>query len=504
MHRPRGRRVAILGAGFSGIGMAIRLKQAGCESFVLYEKADEVGGTWRDNGYPGAGCDVPSRLYSFSFERKADWSHHYAEQPEILRYMQDCVERYGLGPKIRFGTEIAAARFDDGEGVWHLTTRKGEVFTADVVVTGLGQLNRPTVPELEGLADFAGTTFHSARRNHAHDLRGERVGVIGSGASAVQFVPRIAPVVSKLHVFQRSPNWILRRNDAAYAALTKSVFRMAPGLEWLHRAATFWEHETRALALGGPLAPVVRTLVERSARKHLEEQVLDPELRRKLLPDYDVGCKRVLISDDFYPALTRDNVEVVTTPIARVTRDGIVTGAGRHVDVDTLIFATGFDTLHFLAPVDVQGRGGARLADAWRDGAEAYLGTVVSGFPNFFVLYGPNTNLGHNSIIFMIECQVDWIMRCLEELDTRGRSWLDVRREAMVESNRALGDRLRGTVWMTGCESWYKTASGKVTNNWPGFAFRFWLATRKPRFDDFAWGAGREGTGSTGTSRSLR
>ena len=487
MHGPRERRVAILGAGFSGICMAIRLKEAGV-SFVIYEKADGVGGTWRDNSYPGAGCDVPSHLYSFSFERRAEWSRHYVEQPEILRYIEDCVERYGLRPHVRFGTEIVRARFDDDEGAWHLSTAGGEVFTADVVVTGLGQLNRPTVPDLPGLADFKGTAFHSARWDHAHDLRGERVAVIGSGASAVQFVPRIAPDVARLHVFQRSPNWVLPRGDAAYSAAARGAFRRVPGLDRLHRASIFWALETRALALGGPTGPMLRALVERTARKHLEAQVSDLDLRRKLSPDYSIGCKRVLLSDDYYPALARENVELVTSPIARVEPDAVVTRDGRRVGVDTIVFATGFDALHFLAPLDVQGRDGARLAEAWRYGAEAYLGTLVSGFPNFFVLYGPNTNLGHNSIIFMIECQVHWVMRCLEELRARDRAWLDVRRDAMVASNRALQDRLRATVWVTGCHSWYKTASGRVTNNWPGFASRFWLATRKPRFDDFAWG----------------
>jgi cation diffusion facilitator CzcD-associated flavoprotein CzcO len=480
-------RVAILGAGFSGVCMAIRLKQAGFESFVIYEKSGGPGGTWRDNSYPGAGCDVPSHLYSFSFDRKADWSRHYAEQPEILRYIEGCVDRYDLRPHIRFGTTITAVRFDEGEALWHLSTDRGESFTADVVVTGLGQLNRPSVPTLPGLAEFAGTTFHSARWDHSHDLQGERVAVIGSGASAVQFVPRIAPTVSKLHLFQRSPNWILSRGDAAYSSFTKQLFRLAPGIEWLHRAATFWSHETRALALGGPLGPIVRVFVERAARKHLEEQVSDPALRRALSPDYAIGCKRVLISDDYYPALARENVEVVTAPIARVERDAVVTADGRRVEVDTIILATGFDSLHFLAPLDVRGLGGVPLVDAWRGGAEADLGTLVSGFPNFFVLYGPNTNLGHNSIIFMIECQVHWVLRCLDELRSRD-AWLDVKREAMTASNAALEDRLGRTVWMTGCHSWYKTEAGKVTNNWPGFAFQYWLATRNPRFEDFSWG----------------
>jgi cation diffusion facilitator CzcD-associated flavoprotein CzcO len=488
--------VAILGAGFAGLAMGVRLKQAGLESFTIHEKASGVGGTWRDNSYPGAGCDIPSHLYSFSFDRKADWSRHYVEQPEILRYIEGCVDRFGLGPHVRFGSEIASARFvesaEAGEpaGVWRLTTTKGETSTTDVVVSGLGQLNRPSTPEIPGLADFAGKVFHSARWDHAHDLDGARVAVIGSGASAIQFVPRIAPRVGGLHLFQRSPNWILSRSDAAYADLTKAAFRRVPGLERAHRAGIFWAHEARGLALAGLSGRVIRVLVERAARKHLEEHVADPALRAALTPDYPIGCKRVLISDDYYPALTRPNVEVVTAPIARIDRGGVVTTDGRRVDADTIIFATGFAARDFLAPLDIAGRGGARLSETWRYGAEAYLGAMVAGFPNLFMLYGPNTNLGHNSIIFMIECQVHWILRCLGELDARRRTWIDVRRDAMLASNLALDERLRDTVWAAGCESWYKTDGGKVTNNWPGLAARYWLATRRPRFQDFSWSAG--------------
>lgn len=483
------RRVAILGAGFSGLCMAVRLAKAGIRSFTIYEKSDGVGGTWRDNSYPGAGCDIPSHLYSFSFDRRPDWSRHYALQPEILRYLDDCVDRFGLRSKIRFGVEIVGARFDDAEALWHLRTRSGETFTADVLVTGLGQLNRPSVPEIPGLEQFTGTAFHSARWDHSSDLAGKRVAVIGNGASAVQFVPRIAPDVARLHLFQRSANWILPRNDAAYSAIAQRIFRSLPALEWMHRAAIYWALETRFLAMQNRTGRWVAPLVERAAMAHLEAQVPDADVRAKLVPDYPLGCKRVLISDDFYPALARANVEVVTSPIERFVRDGVVTADRRHRPVDTLIFGTGFESLSFLAPLEIEGRHGVRLGDVWRDGAEAYLGTAVAGFPNLFILYGPNTNLGHNSIVFMVEAQVGWAVRCVEELFRRDAGWLDVRREAMDAYNRDLQERMLDTVWMAGCHNWYKTASGKVTNNWPRFTFRYWLEMRKARFDALAWGA---------------
>lgn len=481
------RRVAILGAGFSGLCMAIRLDRAGHSSFTIYEKGSGPGGTWRDNSYPGAGCDVPSHLYSFSFWPSPEWSRHYAEQPEILRYLEGCVDHFGLRDRIRFGTEIVRAQFDEGAAVWRLESSRGEVFTADVLVTGLGQLNRPSLPAIPGLDDFAGVAFHSARWDHSHDLAGERVAVIGTGASAVQFVPRIAPTVARLSVFQRSPNWVMPRNDAPYSAAARRAFRRVPAIQRLHRAAIYWALETRFLALEGKGQRWIAPVAEATARKHLESQITDPDLRAKLVPDYPIGCKRVLISDDYYPALARPNVELLTAGIRRVTRDGIVTADGRKVDVDAIIFGTGFESLDFLAPLEIVGPGGKRLADAWRHGAEAYLGLTVSGFPNLFVLYGPNTNLGHNSIVFMVECQVGYALRCIQELMASGSASMDVRREVMDAYNRDIQQRMHGTVWEAGCHSWYKNAAGKVTNNWPRFTFRYLLETRTPRFSEFTW-----------------
>ncbi len=487
--------------------MAIRLRQAGVESFTLYEKGHGVGGTWRDNAYPGAGCDIPSHLYSFSFHPSSEWSRHYAEQPEILRYLEGCVERYGLADRIRFGTEIVRARFDDDALVWRLEARDGQVFIADVLVSGLGQLNRPSIPRLAGASSFGGRAFHSARWEHGYGLSGQRVAVVGTGASAVQFVPRIARDARRVTIFQRSPNWILPRNDAAYSERTKRLFRRAPVLQRLHRAGIYWGSEVRFLALEGRTQKVFGPIMQHVAKRHLEEQVSGPALRAKLLPGYPIGCKRVLVSDDYYPALARPNVEVVTAPIERVTRDGIVTTDGTEWPADTLIYGTGFESLDFLAPLDVVGARAARLSDAWKDGAEAYLGMTVAGFPNLFILYGPNTNLGHNSIIFMIECQTDYVLEGIQRIHALrdgGRASMEVRPEVMDAYNRDVQLRMRSTVWEGGCDSWYKTASGKVTNNWPRFTFEYRRATRALRHEDYVWTVRQARQASDGASATAQ
>ena len=463
--------------------MGVKLLEAGFSSFTIFEKSNDVGGTWLDNSYPGAACDVPSHLYSFSFEPKADWSRVFSPQVEIQAYFRHCAEKYGLLPHIRFGTEVQAASFDERAGVWRLRAASGEALEADVVVSGLGQLNRPHVPDLPGLASFEGTSFHSARWDHGHDLSGERVGVIGNAASAIQFIPQVAPKVARLHVFQRTANWTIPRQDRAYSEREKWLFANVPGLERLYRWFIWAMLETRFFAFheGSWLG----RRMERAAREWLASQIHDPALREVLTPDYPVGCKRILISDDYYAALERPNVEVVTSPIERVTPHGVRTRDGRERAVNTLIYATGFETTSFLAPLEIEGLGGRKLQDVWRDGAEAYLGVAAAGFPNLFMLYGPNTNLGHNSILFMIECQVGYIVRCLRELARRDLAWFDVRPDVQARYNRELQDALRKTAWAAGCGSWYKTASGKITNNWSGFTLDYWRRTRRPDFGAF-------------------
>jgi cation diffusion facilitator CzcD-associated flavoprotein CzcO len=475
--------IAILGAGLSGLCMGIQLKKAGISSFTLFEKTGQVGGTWRDNIYPGAGCDVPSHLYCFSFEPKADWSRKFAEQPEIQRYLERCAAKYGLLPHIRFNTEIEGARFDEGEGLWRIRSRAGEEITANVLITASGQLSRPRIPKFAGLDSFEGTRFHSARWDHAHDLAGETVAVIGNGASAVQLIPRIAPVAKKLYAFQRTASWVMPKGDRAYEPWERWGFRRLPFVASLYRDFIYWNLESRFFALfqGSWLGKKVEEL----ATEHLHSQVRDPRLRSVLKPDFPVGCKRILISDDYYPALQRPNVEVVTSPIERVTQGGIITSDGRVRPVSTIIFATGFETTSFLSPVQIEGLSGRPLADAWRDGAEAYLGVTVSGFPNLFMLYGPNTNLGHNSIIFMIECQVQYIVRCIQELARRHLSYLDVRRDAMDRYNTELQRDIAKLSWAAGCSNWYKTASGKITNNWSSFTVAYWWRTRRPDLGAF-------------------
>ncbi len=476
-------RVLIVGAGFAGICMAIRLKQAGIESFTILEKSERVGGTWRENTYPGSGCDVPSHLYCYSFEPNPNWSRKYSGQAEIQAYLEHCVAKWELTPHVRFGSEVASLRFDEAACVWRVRVRSGEELSAQVLVTALGQLGRPALPDIPGLERFEGDVFHSARWDHRKDLGGRRVAVVGSGASAIQIVPEVAKVAAELSVFQRSPAWILPRGDRGYSAAEKWLFRVAPPVQRAYRSSIYLGLEARFFALSKQSR--LSRVFEKIATLHLESQVADPSLRRRLTPDYPLGCKRILISDDYYPAVVRSNVEVVAEPIARIGADSVVTEDGAARPCDTLVLATGFETTAFLAPLEVSGRGGQTLSGAWRDGAAAYLGLCVSGFPNLFMLYGPNTNLGHNSIVFMIECQVGYVMRCIRQLSEANVSFLDVRADAMRRFNEELQLDLERRVWDSDCTSWYKTASGRNTNNWSGFTLEYWWRTRRPDFRVF-------------------
>ena len=430
--------------------------------------------------------DVPSHLYSFSFERRATWSRHFPKQPEILDYLEHCVEAHHLERHLELGCEITAANWDDRDGQWTLHTKSGDVRTFDHVVFGLGQLNRPRWPDLAGLDSFAGTVFHSARWNHDHDLTGERVAVIGNGASAVQFVPRIARKVSHLDQYQRAPNWLLPKPDDRFSPAQIRRFQRIPALQRLHRSRIYATFETRFAALiqgsrASRLAQVLST-------KYITSQVPDPELRAKLIPDYPVGCKRILISNDYLRALGKEHVEVVTDPITHVESDAIVTADGTRRPVDTIIVATGFEATDFLAPITVTGRDGRVLAEDWREGAAAYQGIVVPGYPNLYLLYGPNTNLGHNSIIFMIESQIRWILAAMAHTRAQRARWVEVRDEAAARYDDAIRKALGKTVWEAGCDSWYKNEAGKVTNNWPDYTFRYWRETRRLRAEDLRTG----------------
>ncbi|MDN3352243.1 NAD(P)/FAD-dependent oxidoreductase [Actinomadura sp. DC4] len=469
--------VVIVGAGFGGIGLAIRLRQAGVHDVTVLEKAAELGGTWRDNVYPGAACDIPSNLYSFSFERARDWSRKFPSQEEILDYLRDCAAKYGIEP--RFGAEVEEAAFDEDSGLWQVRTTAGEKFTARVLVTACGQLNRPAYPGFPNA--FAGTAFHSARWNHDCDLTGKRVAVIGTGASAIQFVPYLAERAAAVHVFQRTPPYVIDKADRPYRSWEREVLRRVPGLRTLIRASIYARLEARGLAFVA--APRLMGRYERIFRDRLAEQVGDRGLRDALTPDYIMGCKRILLSDDYYAALNRPGVELVTEPIERLSETGVVTADGREREVDAVVYGTGFRTQAFVAPMRVRGLGGRELNESWRDGAEAYLGIAVSGFPNLFLLYGPNTNLGHNSIIYMLESQFNYIVGCVRAL-TRAR-YIDVRPDVQNAFNRAVQRKFRKTVWASGCRSWYMTADGKIVNNWPGFTLAYRRATRRPDPRDF-------------------
>ncbi|WP_433462550.1 flavin-containing monooxygenase [Spirillospora sp. CA-128828] len=468
--------VVIIGSGFGGIGMAIRLREAGVHDVVILEKAADLGGTWRDNTYPGAACDVPSHLYSFSFERKTDWSRRFPPQPEILEYLRHCARKHGVLDRIRFGTEVTEARFDEDAALWRVSTTAGEL-DARVLISACGQLNRPELPPIEGRESFAGPAFHSSRWDHGTDLRGKRVAVIGTGASAIQIVPEIAKEAAELRLFQRSAPYVIDKPDRPYRAWERAVLRAVPGAYELSRARIYTTFEARAL--GFIRYPRLMGLLERGFHRHLAEQVGDPGLRADLVPGYRMGCKRILLSGDYYPALNRPNVDLVTDPIERITATGIAT-ADRAYEVDAIVYATGFRSTEFLSPMKIAGRGGRELNEAWRDGAQAHLGITVSGFPNLFLLYGPYTNLGHNSIIYMLESQFRYVAGCVRALRDAGLDWIDVKPDVQDAFTREMRERMRATVWEAGCKSWYMTADGKVVNNWPGYTFAYRRATRRP------------------------
>jgi cation diffusion facilitator CzcD-associated flavoprotein CzcO len=499
--------IVIIGTGFSGLGMGIRLKQAGIRDFVILEQASGVGGTWRDNHYPGAACDVESHLYSFSFEPNPGWSRTFAGQAEILAYLEGCADKYGLRPHIRFDTAAVGASFDERTGIWTVETSRGERLTARILVSAIGGFSSPSYPDIPGLASFEGKVVHSARWDDSYPLEGKRVGVVGTGASAIQIVPSIAPKVSQLHVFQRTPPWIVPKLDRPIPEEEQQRFRRVPLLQRFARARQYALREL--FAVGFVENPALLRFASRFAVRYMKASVRDPALRAKLVPSYTMGCKRVLPSNDYYPTLTRENVELVTEGIREIRPGSVVTADGRERPLDALVLATGFTVAEFVLPFPMTGRGGRDINEAWRDGAEAYLGTTVSGFPNFFVIFGPNTGLGHNSMIYMIESQLNYAMSAIEAMRARGLKLVDVRPDAQARYNERIHARLTKTVWNTGCTSWYRTKSGKNTTLWPGFTFEFRLRTR--RFDpadyelvgeDAASLAGEQGAGHHPASRA--
>jgi cation diffusion facilitator CzcD-associated flavoprotein CzcO len=479
--------VAIIGGGMAGLGMGYYLKQAGIESFTIYEKAGSVGGVWRENTYPGAACDVPSHLYSFSFESHYPWSCRYGKQAEILQYARHVADKYGLAPHLRFGKEVVGAEFDAARGLWQLRFADGSTAEATVLVSAVGQLHRPAYPDIPGRDSFAGKAFHSARWDHNYDFAGKTVAVIGSGASAVQFLPEIAKQVGKLHLFQRSPGWCIPKFDRAFSPFERWLLNTFPAVYDVdrHRIFGIIEFLASAMITRGLWSRAADGVLKLLAKGLMWAQVRSPDLRSKLTPDFPVGCKRTLLSNDWLRALARPNVEVVTEAVAAITPQGVRTKDGKEYRVDAIVYGTGFAATEFLAPMDLKGGQGQSLRELWRGGAEAYLGTGVAGFPNFFMLYGPNTNLGAGSIIYMIEAQARYITECVRLLVSRGLKSIEVRTEAQKRYNEDLRQRNRRTTYESGCHSWYIGPDGRNTNNWVGYMSEYGRRLRDVKLEDY-------------------
>jgi cation diffusion facilitator CzcD-associated flavoprotein CzcO len=476
--------VLVVGAGFGGLGLAIKLDQAGEHDYLVVDKGSEVGGTWRDNTYPGAACDVPSQLYSFSFAPNPTWSRSFSPQPEIQAYIRRTAEQAGVLDRFRFGTSVDAARWDADAAVWQVTTSAGSL-RADVLVTASGGLSEPKMPDIEGLEEFTGEIFHSARWNHDYDLSGKRVAVIGTGASAIQIVPELVKQVAHLDVYQRTAPWVMPRHDRAYTAVERIGFRFVPGLQKLYRTAIYWGRE--CFVPGFTVNPKLAAPAAKAALRNIERAVDDPQLRAKLTPHYQIGCKRILISNDYYPALAQDHVDLVTDPIAKVTPSAVVTADGTEREVDAIIVATGFHTTEQPIAEHIAGEDGRTLTQVWRrDGMAAYKGTTIHGFPNLFQIVGPNTGLGHSSMVFIIESQIAYVVDALARMRSLRLATVQPRPETQRRWNDRLQRRLARSVWSTGgCSSWYLDDHGRNTTLWPGttFSFRAHLA----RFDADAY-----------------
>jgi cation diffusion facilitator CzcD-associated flavoprotein CzcO len=476
-------RVAIIGSGFGGLGMGIRLKQAGIEDFVIFERASDVGGTWRDNTYPGCACDVESHLYSFSFAPNPHWTRSFSPQPEIREYLKRCARDFGVLPHIRFRHEVREAAWDESAQHWRIETSQGS-YTSRTLVMAPGALSEPAMPRIRGLETFQGRMFHSARWDHDYDLAGRRVAVIGTGASAIQFVPEIQPRVARLHLFQRTPPWILPRRDRALGTREQHLFRRFPTAQLATRAAIYLFRELFLLPfrhrwLAGQ--------VERIARRHLARSVPDAVLRAKLLPGYAIGCKRILISNNYLPSLVRPNVELVTEGVSEVREHSIIDGAGVERVVDAIIFGTGFQATTPPLARHVRGRAGRTLSEAWQGSPQAHAGTTVAGFPNLFILLGPNTGLGHNSVVYMIEAQIEHVLAALRHMRREGACAIEPRAEAQSNFVAEIQRRMEGTVWVAGgCASWYLDPTGRNSTLWPDFSWRFRRRVARLRPEEYA------------------
>ncbi|HEY8769687.1 MAG TPA: NAD(P)/FAD-dependent oxidoreductase [Thermoleophilaceae bacterium] len=462
--------VAIVGSGFSGMGMAIKLKQEGTRDFVVLERADDVGGTWHYNTYPGCACDVPSHLYSFSFAPNPRWTETYSKQPEIRAYLQRVADDFGLRPHVRFGHTVETAAWNEQEKLWEIQTDKGTM-RARVLVAGMGPLAEPKVPELPGLEDFEGAVFHSARWDHDWDPKGKRVASIGTGASAIQYVPELQPDVEQLHVFQRTPPWVFPHNNRPVKDWERRLYSRSKLAQRLMRGSIYSGREVAVL--GFVKNPKLMRVAERMAKRHMRSQISDPDLLAKVKPDYTIGCKRILPSNKWYPALGEPNVELVTSGVKEVKRNSVVDEDGVEREVDAIVFGTGFAVTDMPVAKQVRGRDGRTLDELWQGSPRAHLGLTVAGYPNFFLLLGPNTGLGHNSMVYMIESQLAHVMEALRAMDKSGADTIEVRQDVLDGYNAAIEEQLEGTVWNTGCKSWYLDANGRNSTLWPDWTWRF-------------------------------
>lgn len=476
--------IGIIGSGFGALAIAVELTKAGHTDLRLWERSTDIGGVWRDNTYPGAGCDVPSPLYSYSFEPNPDWSRRYALQEEIHTYIKKVAGKYGITPLVQFDRDVVAATYDEQATNWTVAFANGAEETVDVLISAVGQLSRPRLPDIKGVESFKGTSFHSADWDHSFDATGKKIAVIGAGASAIQFVPHLADDAGELLVFQRSASYILPKPDSPYHSLHKTLYHRVPVTQQIERGGiwTLMEQFARGLDDNSRVGKVNKAL----AVHHLKRQVKDPILRAKLTPDYPMGCKRILFSNNYYPALDKPHVDVVTSAIKSVTPRGVRTSDGVEHKVDAIVYGTGFDSQDFLESIDITGVGGQKLAKQWSDGARAYLGMYVPNFPNLFVIYGPNTNLGGGSIIYMLEAQAAHMRQVIDRMKTGKYRSAEVTAEADEAYDQDIQSRLEHSVWAH-CNSWYRHKSGRITSNWPGATLPFAKRTKKLEPEAFSW-----------------
>lgn len=484
----KGLSVGIIGAGPGGLALGIFLRKAGFRDFTIFDREDGVGGTWRINTYPGLACDVKSHLYSYSFDLNANWSRLWSGQPEILAYFERCAQRYELAPNLKLNTEIASAHWDNA--AWQLTTSTGEQYTFDVVVSAVGLFTRPVLPDLVEQEPFTGTLMHTARWDHSVDLQGARVAVLGTGSTAAQLVPEVAKVAEKVYSVQRSPTWILPKPDRAYTEREKWLFAHIPFAKKVYRTRLWLRSESNISVIenGSDKTQEFKTV----ALKVLDATVADEELRRRLTPDHPFGCKRLVFATDYLQALTQPHVEVVSSPARYLRSRSLVTDDGSELDVDVVLCATGYAAADYLGQIDVVGEGGVTLRETWSDGAYAYLGMAVPRFPNFFMLYGPNTNVGSNSVIFMLEAQARYIVRALKYMRRKRKPYVSVRTTTMTDFIAKIDEWMEGTVWLTRCSNYFRAANGRVVTQWPRSARAFWGMTRRFRPADYTFESATE------------